>query len=262
MIPKNEILTDLSLYGEEFMLGHGKVACLLVHGFGCGPIQMREIAEHLCKWGFAARGILLPGHCRNTGGRSLNSHHDWKEKVASEYRQLQLHYEKVVVIGFSLGALLTLQLAIEHPVDRIVLMGIPMFMIREYLPIRNLIMVCKNFMERIKTWKRRCYMESEGYTGYLHQPVDSYFSLQALSGISEIIQSVDLKLKEIKSPAMLIHSKKDLIAAPASARHVMKYLGSDNKRLIWLEQSHHLVMYDDEKDVVFQAIKEFVTNYE
>ncbi len=257
----NSILNDLSLYGEEFMLGHGKTACLLIHGFCCGPIQMRELAEHLCKWGFTAMGILLPGHCRNTGGLAVNSHHDWKEKVASEYQQLQIHYEQVVVIGFSLGALLTLQLALEHPIERIILMGTPMFMIREYPPTQSLIRLCKNFMKKIKAWKRRCYMESEGYTGYLHQPVDTYFSLQALSGIAEIIQTVDLRLKDVKSPTMVIHSKKDLIAAPASAKYVMKNLGSPHKRLVWLERSHHLMMYDKEKDVVFQAIKEFVTSY-
>lgn len=258
----NPILDDLSIYSKEFMLGHGKVACLLVHGFGCGPIQMRELAENLCTWGFAARGILLPGHCRNTGGLSLNSHLDWKEKVESEYRQLQLNYEEVIVIGFSLGALLTLQLAIKYPVERIVLMGIPMFIIREYLPMQSLIRICKNFMKRIKAWKRRCYMESEGYTGYLHQPVDTYFSLHALYGIAKIIRAVDLRLKDVKSPTMVIHSKKDLIAAPASAKYVMKNLGSPHKRLVWLERSHHLMMYDKEKDVVFQAIREFVTSSE
>lgn len=255
----NSVLSDLSLYSREFTLGHGSTACLLIHGFGCGPIQMRELAENLCKWGFTARGILLPGHCGNTGGLSLNSHHDWKEKVESEYCQLKTKCRDVVIIGFSLGALLTLQLAIKYPVARIVLMGTPLFIIREYLPVHSLIRICKNFMKRVKTWKRRCYMEAEGYTGYLHQPVDTHFSIPALYGLTEIITAVGLGLKDVKSSALVIHSKKDLIAAPASARYVMKHLGSDNKRLVWLEKSHHLVMYDNEKDVVFSAIKEFVT---
>jgi len=261
-MPNNEILSDLSLYGEEFMLGHGKVACLLVHGFGCGPIQMREIAENLCKWGFAARGILLPGHCRNMGGHSFTAHHDWIAKVEFEYHQLKRAYREVVVIGFSLGALLTLQLSMQYSPEKIILMGTPLYLIREYLPISSVISICKNFVKRVKTWKRRCYMESDGYTGYLHQPIDTHFSIPALYGLTKIITAVNPGLKEIKSPALVIHSKKDLIAAPASARHVMRHLGSDYKRLVWLEQSHHLVMYDKEKDVVFRAIKEFVTYYE
>ena len=111
----NSILEDLSVYSEEFTLGYGSTACLLIHGLGCGPIQMRELAEYLCKWGFTARGILLPGHCRNAGGLALNAHHAWREKVEYEYQQLKEEYENVVVIGFSLGALLTLQLAMKYP---------------------------------------------------------------------------------------------------------------------------------------------------
>ena len=137
----NSILYDLTKYREEFTLGHGNAACLLVHGLGCGPIQMRELAEDLREWGFTARGILLPGHCGNTDGLALSTLHDWREKVEAEFLQLKKEYHEVVVIGFSLGALLTLQLALHYPIERIVLMGTPLFLIREYLPINALIRV-------------------------------------------------------------------------------------------------------------------------
>lgn len=255
-----EILSDLSLYGEEFMLGYGNTACLLIHGFGCGPIQMRELAENLCRWGFTARGILLPGHCKNMGGYSSTAHHDWIAKVETEYRQLRKVYRRVIVVGFSLGALLTLQLSMQYSPEKIILMGTPLYLIRKYLPIPSVIRICRNFIKRVKTWKRVCYMESEGYTGYLHQPADTHFSIPALYGLTEILSTVNVGLQEVKSPALVIHSKKDLLAAPESAQHVMRHLGSDCKRLVWLERSHHLVMYDKEKDRVFGAIKEFMTD--
>ena len=48
-----------------------------------------------------------------------------------------------------------------------------------------------------------------------------------------------------------------MIAAPASARYLIEHLGSADKRLVWLEQSHHLMMYDNEKGIVLGAIKNF-----
>jgi len=254
----NPILSDLTKYREEFTLGHGHAACLLVHGLGCGPIQMRELAEDLREWGFTARGILLPGHCGDTDGLALSTLHDWREKVETEYLRLKAEYKEITVIGFSLGALLTLQLALHHPIEKIVLMGTPLFLIREYLPINVLIGVCKIFLKKVKTWKRRCYMASEAHTGYLHQPINSHYPLQTLHEIKQIIQAIKPRLKHIKSAALIVHSKKDMIAAPASAKYLIKHLGSADKRLVWLERSHHLVMYDDEKDVVFGAIKEFL----
>jgi len=82
--------------------------------------------------------------------------------------------------------------------------------------------------------------------------------LQTISEINQVIETIKPRLKEVKSSALVIHSKKDLIAAPASAKYVMKHLGSHIKRLIWLERSHHLMMYGNEKKVVFNAVKEFL----
>lgn len=96
------------------------------------------------------------------------------------------------------------------------------------------------------------------HTEYLYQPINSHYPLQTLHEIKQLIKVIKPPLKEIKSAALVIHSKKDLIAAPASARYVMKHLGSHNKRLVWLERSHHLIMFDVEKEVVFNAIKEFL----
>lgn len=255
----NSILEDLSIYSEEFTLGYGSTACLLIHGLGCGPIQMRELAEYLCKWGFTARGILLPGHCgEDIDSLELISRHDWREKVEYEYQQLKEEYENVVVIGFSLGALLTLQLAMKYPIEKIILMSTPVFIVHEYMPLNGLIDLFRIFVRRLKTIKKTCYMETDGYSGYLYQPVESYYSLQTISEINQMIETIKPRLKEVKSSALVIHSKKDLTAAPSSARYVVKHLSSAEKQLVWLDRSHHLMMYGNEKKVVFNAVKEFL----
>lgn len=255
---RNPVLNDLSKYREEFTLGDGASACLLIHGLGCGPIQMRELAEHLSSWGFTARGILLPGHCGDTSDIACSSLHDWAEKVSSEYFQLKSRHGKVVVIGFSLGALLALQLAIKQPVGGVIVMGTPVYLIRRYLPINSLISIGRIFIEKVKTRPRTCYMKSKSYTGYLRQPIDTCYSFKTLHEIKQITKAIKPGLKDIKAPALVIHSKCDRIATPGSAKYVIRCIGSTDKRLMWLERSHHLVMYDKEKDVVFNAIKEFL----
>ena len=252
------VLDDLSKYREEFTLGDGASACLLVHGLGCGPIQMRELAESLSSWGFTARGILLPGHCGDTGDIACSSLYDWAEKVSSEYFQLKSRHDKVVVIGFSLGALLALQLAIKQPVEGVIVMGAPIYLIRRYLPINSLIRIGKLFIEKVKTRPRTCYMKSKSYTGHLRQPINTHYPLKTLHEIKQITKAIKPGLKNIKAPALIIHSQTDRIAAPGSAKYLFQHIGSADKRSVWLERSHHLVMYDDEKDVVFNAIEEFL----
>ncbi|MCF6148374.1 MAG: hypothetical protein E3K37_06915 [Candidatus Kuenenia sp.] len=57
---------------------------------------------------------------------------------------------------------------------------------------------------------------------------------------------------------LLIHSKGDTITAPAGAKGVMKRIDSKHKQLVWLERSHHLIMYDRENDTVLNAMKDFL----
>lgn len=254
----NLVLTDLSIYGAEFTFNSGNPACLLIHGFGSGPILMRELGEYLYKRGHTVRGIRLPGHCKDTGGLSLEPDHSWDKKVESEYLNLKSQYNEVAVIGFSLGALLTLQLAMKYPIKKIILMGIPIFLVRKYLPIYGLIRICKNFTQKIRTWRKKCYMESEIYSGYLYHPVNTYFSFQALDEIVRLIETVKPNLKNIQSPTLILHSKKDGVAVPASAEYVREYLGSHEKHLVWLERSHHYIMCDNEKYTVFHTVSDFL----
>ncbi|MGQ3684545.1 MAG: alpha/beta hydrolase [Candidatus Loosdrechtia sp.] len=254
------ILTDLSLYGSEFTFEGGNPACLLIHGLGSGPVLMREIGEYLCKHGYTARGILLPGHCMDTGGLSLKPYHSWDQKVEAEYLHLKSQYHEVAVIGFSLGALLTLQLAMKYPIKKIILMSTPLFLVRKYLPVHSLIRICRNFSWKIRTWRKKYYMESEIYSGYLYHPINTYFSFEALYEIVMIIETVKSGLKNVQSPALILHSKNDGVAAPASAEYVREYLGSSEKYLVWLERSHHYILCNNGKHVVFNTIRNFLYN--
>src|SRR3970040_1060411 len=96
------ILDDLSLYAEEFTVGRGRTACLLIHGLGGGPIQMRELAEALAPLNITTRGIWLPVHCCSYEDLEGVSSKDWYKKVEDEYVKLKEEYEDVAVVGFSL----------------------------------------------------------------------------------------------------------------------------------------------------------------
>ena len=105
--------------------------------------------------GLHRQGYTSPGHCVDTSDIARSPLHEWEEKVASEYFQLKSKHHKVVVIGFSLGALLALQLAIKYPVESIIVMGAPIYLIRRYLPINGLIRISKMFLEKVKHGQER-----------------------------------------------------------------------------------------------------------
>lgn len=252
------ILDDLSLYAEEFTVGRGRTACLLIHGLGGGPIQMRELAETLAPSGITTRGILLPGHCCSYEDLEGVSSKDWYKKVEDEYIKLKEEYEDVAVVGFSLGALLALKLAVNNPVKRVVVMGTPIFIIRRYLPMSGLIKLCGSFLRKVKIASGNWPISTEVFSGCLRLPIYSHFPMSSLLALTNLIDTIRYELNRIRSPILIIHSKRDSAASPSSANYISKFVGSNEKRLVWLEQSHHLIMHDREKETVFSEIRHFL----
>lgn len=253
------ILNDLSLYAEEFTIGEGRAACLLIHGLGCAPIQMRELAEALASLGITARGILLPGHCSSHyEDLEAVSNKDWLKKVKDEYLKLKKEYESVTVVGFSLGALLALKLAVNNPIKKVVVMGAPIFIIRRYLPMNGIIKLWSSFFQKVKVTHGHWPISTEAFSGFIRLPTYSYFPMSSLLTLTELINTIRCELNRIRSPILIIHSKRDFAASPSSATYISKYVSSSEKKLVWLKQSHHLVMHDREKETVFEVTKEFL----
>ena len=60
---------------------------------------------------------------------------------------------------------------------------------------------------------------------------------------------------------MIIHSREDDLASKKGAEEVYRSVSSTDKELIILEDSYHMVLYDNEKDFVFKKSLEFLDTH-
>ena len=65
--------------------------------------------------GYTVAGPLLPGHHTRPEDANRYRWRDWVCAVEESYQQLTAHCQRVVIGGESMGALLALYLASEHP---------------------------------------------------------------------------------------------------------------------------------------------------
>jgi carboxylesterase len=99
----------------------GGGAALLVHGFPGTPAEMRPMGEALQRAGWWADAILLPGFGADIETLPQRSASEWVGAVVKELRDLRRHYERVMLVGFSLGGALALQAASLVKPDALVL---------------------------------------------------------------------------------------------------------------------------------------------
>lgn len=83
---------------------------LLLHGFAGDLEEIRPLREYLERRGHRVECPLLPGHGQSKKELSAASCDDWIAAAERAYLGLSKQCERVIVVGFSMGALLAVNL--------------------------------------------------------------------------------------------------------------------------------------------------------
>lgn len=89
-------------------------SALLIHGLNDSAYYMANVAEVLHEQGFNVVTILLPGHGTDNADMLEVTAEQWRTEVAAGWQMAELLGHRVVVAGFSLGAALALDLALDR----------------------------------------------------------------------------------------------------------------------------------------------------
>ncbi len=83
-------------------------------------------------------------------------------------------------------------------------------------------------------------------------PMTGFYELLKLSSY------VRKNLKSFNTPILLIHSKEDDLTSTNSAKVVYNNISSFDKEMIILDNSYHMVLYDNDKQFVFDKALSFI----
>ena len=90
---------------------------LLIHGLTGTPIELRYISNGLSRAGFTVSVPQLAGHCGTLEDLKPTRWQDWYASVEAAHAELKKHCDIIIVGGLSMGAVLALKLAADHPDD-------------------------------------------------------------------------------------------------------------------------------------------------
>lgn len=96
---------------EPFQLDGGQGAALLVHGFPGTPAEVRPLGEALHGAGWTVRAPLLPGFGAELDALFDRDHTEWIAAVTDELQTLRANHHPIVLVGYSMGAAIALNVA-------------------------------------------------------------------------------------------------------------------------------------------------------
>jgi carboxylesterase len=249
--------TNIIFGAEPFEFGRKKHAVLFIHGWTSSPRDLKFLAEKM-KYSFHCKGILLEGHGLKPEKLEGTSWMGHLQQVLNTFTELAMHFEKVSIVGISYGALLALHAAARRKVSNLVLLSpflISTQRVINLIPESTLVQHIPSFITNIDkkgpgpiNKKKEC----AAHIAYHTMPV------KPLKSVMECAQQIIPLLNSITCPALLMHSIEDSTADFKSSVQILKELGSEDKSLITLSRSNHIITLDFERDTVENQVLQWM----
>lgn len=261
---------DFELLHDEITEKNDKKAVLLFHGMTGSPFEMKKYGEFLYKNGYDVFCYSFPGHGERINEIETVTWHDWCEFAQKKYNNLRKNYNQFFISGLCLGAAMAVYLA-EHNNDitGIVALSTTLFLdgfcipwTISFLPfaLSTIIRFYYTFPEDncfgVKNEKTRKILAK--LTAKADVGMDNY-PLNCVDALLKLSKNVRQNLKKVTCPVLCIHSKYDNLSSPKSAKVVLDGISSDFKQYIELNDSYHMVLYDNEKEYVMNTVIEFLS---
>ncbi len=237
--------------GESFFMKGGASGVLLIHGFTGLPAELFLLGTFLNRADFTVLCPRLAGHATDEDNLMRTTKNDWFYSVLDAFSVLSGACDEIFVVGHSMGGLLTLKLAAERKISKIVTLAAPIF-IDEGLGLKNL--PPKEFCGNA------CIIQPRRKLFDVPPAANEVYKKTPLISVHELISLIDdvkKLLPTVKTPILILHGEEDHTAQPRSARFIMDNVGSAVKKVITVPNSGHLLPLDENRELVFEEVLNF-----
>jgi len=192
-------------------------AVILIHGFSASPREMLPLGEILQRHNFTVYGVRLPGHGTNPEDLATRRAEEWVATAEDGYQSLVEMGFKISAAGLSTGALLALKLALQHPLDKLILLS-------PFLRLKHFLAPFAGLLCYLIPYQKKDISASERPFYYQQRP------LKGIAQINRLSKQLNGKLNLITTPSLVLTSTGDTTIAPGTAAEIHRQLGSSQKQ--------------------------------
>jgi carboxylesterase len=255
----------------------GDAGVLLAHGITGAPTEMKPLVRKLTAAGFTVACPRLAGHCSTLKQLKETRWTDWYSTLEASLAMLREQCASVFVSGLSMGALLALRLAAEHPgdVDGVATLSatfvydgwnVPRFRQRYLLPLalhsplRHFWSYHEPSPYGIKDERIRNIIAAVYANDATHMPEKygySEFPGVTIRETFRLIKAVKRDLARIVAPLLIVHATEDDMASLENARFLAAGVASSEVETYFVDDTYHVLTLDRRKDDVSARVAAF-----
>ena len=194
----------------------------------------------------------MPGHgvTLDLGNVSAES---WMMEAELAIRRLQQKVDRVIVVGFSMGGLIAIYLALRYPIARLVLLSAAAKYISPRILLEDVRIVLTESIT--KNYRPNTFYHLFNYK-LRHTPIRATFEFL------RIVKMVEPYYGHITTPVCIVQGENDGIVPFSSAELLYKKLGSEKKKFISSPLGKHHICYSDDSSAWFPQALDFMKQEE
>jgi carboxylesterase len=246
--------------GEHELFVDGRAPCVVaLHGFGGTVAELRPLLDALARAGYAIDAALLAGHGSRVEELQELGFDAWVDGARARMRAALQKHGRVVLLGFSLGSLVAMQLASEQPAG---LAGL--------VVLGNALTLHPIMRVPLALWHR---------TG---RPLPDVYLLKPLAGdlvdptaMGSLVtydrhpvraalevylagERVRGRVGRIECPTLVLHGRRDRVCPWKNAVWLARHVGARDVSVRLFEKSAHVLAWDGERDEVAGEVLKFL----
>lgn len=243
-------------------------ACLLIHGFVGSRRDFADLGVRLADAGFYVQLMRLPGHGTTPREFAALGPEDLLAAAREECRDLLARFDRVYVIGFSMGGAITTILSSEENENLAGAVLISPYYKVTYYPYYILPPMTWNaifspvmpYVIKGDAFVRVNRREAVAHIfSYRVVPTKGAKTLEALGRQARDPQT----LEKITVPLLMVQAEGDEAASPKAGREAFERIRSPDKtHRMFSERSNHHLLWDYEAEEAKAVILEFLERQE
>ena len=242
--------------GELERFATGRAPCLVAaHGFGGTATDFAPLLDGVARAGFAIDAALLPGHGTTVDQLQQGTFDGWVDALRARAQVAADNNGRVVLLGFSMGSLVTMQIASERPAwlaGLVVLSNALTLGVSSALPLA----LWARTRLPMPDWYLRKPRSADLEDETLLRTIISYdrHPLRAALEVFRAGSRARAIVGQIVCPTLVLHGRRDRVCPWRNATWLAEHLGSRDVTVRIFEKSAHTIACDAERDDVAREV--------
>jgi carboxylesterase len=213
---------------------------LLIHGFAGNVEEVSPLRDYLRQKGYPVACPLLTGHGNSKKDLSRTTHEDWIASAERSYLQLARTCSRVIVVGFSMGGLIAVNLW-HYGYSGLVTVNMPVYYWNPKIIVANLFRDFRKFGKK-----------------YLTASTDK--SIASMVEFLKLLSKTKPMLGNITCKTLVIQAMDDDTVHCRSADYIYDRIRG-GKNLQKLPRGGHMIFQSGSSDEACAMIDEFIRDH-